>query len=178
MVAVTDRGSRLELYHSRIYGPAIDFSMYALQMEAEQGQVIRLYDASPVCNCHGWVFASGQFGLRDVDVPTILAEHNYVEVRNAEAGDLAVYFDAGRVTHTGLVRMVDVSGLILIESKWGPFGVYLHPPDRQPFDGICRYFRTSRADHRLTIQTVPSAAEDLDDLLARRSCGAERSVAP
>ena len=176
--AVTDLGTRMPLYHSRFYGPAAEVSLYTIQLEAEQGQVIRLYDANPVCNCHGWVFTGGEFALRDFDVPTILTEHGYFEVQELQPNDLAVYFDGSHVTHTGLVRLVDASGLIVIESKWGPFGVYLHPPYGQPFAGTCKYFRSHRSDHTLAIHPISSGASDTDSAITRATRRCDESLAP
>ena len=178
MEAVTDAGTKIPLYHSRFYGAAVEVSRYIVDMEAEQGQVIELYAENPACNCHGWVFTGGQFALRNFDVSSILRDHAYFEVLQVEANDLAAYFDGDRVTHTGVVRMVDPSGLILLESKWGPYGVYLHPPDRQPFAGKCRYFRTNRASHQLTIQAVARGEEEKDIVLTAWSCRVDGSLAP
>jgi hypothetical protein len=172
MEAVTDQGTKVPLFHSRFHGPAFDVSLFALQMEAEQGQIIRLCDANPSCNCHGWVFTGGQYVMRDVDVSTILNDNGYAEVAEARVDDLAVYIDGSRVTHTGVVRLVDASGVIVVESKWGPFGVYLHPPERQPFSGACRYFRGQRPSHRLAISPVESSRAEADGPIADRSCPA------
>jgi len=55
------------------------------------------------------------------------------------------------VIHTGLVRFVDDDGVILIESKWGPLGVYLHPPEAQPWGHDFTFYRSPRPGHLLRL---------------------------
>jgi hypothetical protein len=43
---------------------------------------------------------------------------------------------------------------MLDESKWGPFGVYLHGVDRQPFKGQCKFYRSERSGHQLTLRST------------------------
>jgi len=41
-----------------------------------------------------------------------------------------------------------------VESKWGPLGRYLHPPECQPWGGHFSYYRSSRDGHQLRIVTA------------------------
>jgi hypothetical protein len=114
-------------------------------------QLVRLSEPRVECNCHGWVFASGRFGVHEQYVPQILSDHAYQGVSQPRDGDLAVYRNAGQITHLGIVRWDD-RGRLRVESKWGPFGVFLHEPDRTPFPGQCTFFRGSRTGHALHLR--------------------------
>jgi hypothetical protein len=81
-----------------------------------------------------------------------LSDNGYQEVSEPQEDDLAIYTSAGKITHSGVVRMVDKHAPILIESKWGPLGVYLHAIDQQPFPGACKFFRSPRANDLLIMR--------------------------
>jgi hypothetical protein len=110
--------------------------------------LVKLVAPSLLSNCHGWLFTGGGFGILDPLVPTILEDNGYSVAEEARDGDLAVFRRGGEVKHSGLVRQ-DASGTILIESKWGPFGVYLHGPRSHPFAWDCTYYRSRRSGHLL-----------------------------
>jgi len=112
---------------------------------------IRIFNPTLACNCHGWIFANGKFGIGDADVPAILADNGYQPVDAPCDGDLAVYWTDDHPSHSGIVRISAKSELRLIESKWGPFGVYLHSPTVHPFRGGCCFYRTNRGSHANTI---------------------------
>ncbi len=108
-------------------------------------------------NCHGWVFSGGRYLIGGRDVPAILEDNGYQEVTEPRPGDLVVYRDdEGVVTHTGVVRYVTPGEPVLVESKWGNLGVYLHRVDDSPYGANCRYYRSTRSGHML--QAVPPAA--------------------
>jgi hypothetical protein len=65
--------------------------------------------------------------------------------------------------------MADKHAPILIESKWGPFGVYLHTVDMQPFRGSCKFFRSSRADHLLVLNRSDLDAATVSGQLPREA---------
>jgi len=117
-----------------------------------QTKVLRLTGPNADCNCHGWIFTGGQYGIRNSDVPMILADNGYLRVESPQEGDLAIYDNRGEYTHSGRVRLTRPEGGVLIESKWGPFGVFLHALDAQPFSGVCTFYRSPRSGHRLEIQ--------------------------
>jgi hypothetical protein len=62
-----------------------------------------------------------------------------------------VFRDAGgQIVHSGLVRAATDEGLILIESKWGKLGRFLHmPTDHCYRNSTCTYYRSGRAGHWL-----------------------------
>ena len=101
------------------------------------------------CNCHGYVFTGGQFCLSGQDVDAILEDNGYQPVSRVQANDVAVYRDSsGRITHTGIVRGLAGDQVILVESKWGLAGRFIHPHDRHPYnDHQCTFYRSPRAGH-------------------------------
>ena len=158
--ARTDQGRTVELFHFAIHTSTEEVERFMRASEALQQQVIRLRDADPKANCHGWVFTGGEYGVRDSDVRLILEDNGYTPTSDPRDGDLALYFQNGQLTHSGLARRPVPHGPILVESKWGPFGLYLHPPEKQPFSGLCQFYRSPRPSHLLTISTTapsPSA---------------------
>ncbi|MDZ4821116.1 MAG: hypothetical protein SGJ20_19295 [Planctomycetota bacterium] len=110
---------------------------------------VRLEPAMPGCNCHGWTFAEGQHCIHDKDVPQILQDNGYRQVTEPMSGDLAVCYNDNVIIHSGLVRSVRNGEVIRIESKWGPFGVFLHHPQAYPHPWT--YYRSERRGHRLEI---------------------------
>jgi hypothetical protein len=102
-------------------------------------------------NCHGWVFTGGRYWVRSNQVQTILEGNGYRAVGQPQAGDLVVYRNGrGEVSHTGLVRAGGKSGSLLIESKWGRFGRYVHGPQEHGYRGHeATYYRTARGSHLL-----------------------------
>lgn len=151
-VALTDLGREIELFH---YGEiqsaeAVESSM--LEMERYTHEVIRIEGPNTTSNCHGWVFTGGGFVVPSEQVDTILADNGYVPVERAQSGDVVIYRDdSGRPQHTGLVRYVGDDGMVLVESKWGPLGVFLHNPETQPYGQNYGFWRSPRLGHRLKI---------------------------
>src|SRR5262245_14190283 len=113
--------------------------------------VVRVRPPDTAANCHGWLFAGGEFGIPDAEVPAILADNGYASVEQAQEGDIAIYRSGEEITHSGLVRRSDSQAGVVIESKWGPFGVYAHAPTSLPFRGECAFYRSPRRGHRLAI---------------------------
>jgi len=148
--AVTDLGREIEMFrYGEVQSPeAVEASL--LELERFTHEVIRLEGPNSACNCHGWVFTGGTFGVQSKDVDTILADNGYEPVQPAQAGDLVVYRDdSGAALHTGLVRFVGDDGILLVESKWGPLGVFLHAPETQPYGQQFGFWRSPRQGHRL-----------------------------
>ena len=92
------------------------------------GRVIRHGPPGDTSNCHGWVFTGGRFLLTDSDVELILKENGYEEVVVPQTGDVVIYRAGGGITHTAVVRYVTEGQPVMVEGKWGLFGVFLHPP--------------------------------------------------
>lgn len=159
--AVTDQGTTIGLFHFKMHSTVAEIESYIRETEKGRSQLIRLAEANPASNCHGWLFTGGEYGVRDEDVPHILNDNGYVEVADAREGDLAVYSVGAQVSHTGIVRMKHKPSPTLIESKWGPMGVYLHAVDQLPFPGICRFYRSPREGHMLVIGNASAASATL-----------------
>jgi len=100
-------------------------------------------------NCHGWVFTGGRYWIDGVEVERILAENGYQRVTTPRPGDLAIYRNDSEITHSAVVRTVEADGLLLVESKWGQLGRYIHPADKLNFGHPPVYYRSSRQGHLL-----------------------------
>jgi len=99
------------------------------------------------------VFAGGRYGVPSTSVDIILADNGYTEVTEARQGDLVVYRnELGIPVHTGLVRFVGSDGLVLVESKWGPLGLFLHAPEAQPYGHRLGYYRSPRRGHWVALR--------------------------
>jgi hypothetical protein len=154
--ATTDAGRAVALFQFEVLTSVEQAEHAILAEERYQNQVIRLGVASSASNCHGWVFTGGRFGIRNPEVPAILTDNRYEPVTEVREGDLAIYTTGNEITHSGLVRVADSSGRVLVESKWGPFGVFLHAPESQPFSGTCAYYRSSRKGHLIGLPPMAS----------------------
>jgi hypothetical protein len=162
LTALTDLGSPLPLIAYTDTDSLDEAERAYLGEERFRHQLIRLAPPSTACNCHGWVYTGGRFAIQSRFIPDLLAENGYKEVAQPQADDLVIYRGAaGSIEHTGVVRMVGKDGLVLVESKWGPLGVYLHPVASQPYGVEHRYYRSPRAGHLVTIvpnSSVPKTA--------------------
>ena len=119
------------------------------------GNMIQRAPAGPLANCHGWVFLDGQYLISSDAVQRILDDNGYEVVEEALAGDVIIYRDDNRnIVHSGLVRGVLNDGSIIIESKWGVEGVFLHDPMGTPYSTNFEYYRSPRPTHRVKIVPV------------------------
>ena len=140
-VAVTDRGRELNL---RRWTPT-EGSRTAAPLQA-------FAENSPA-NCHGWVFTAGKYYLECDDVERILEDNGYEFCQSPLPGDLIVYRNPrGGISHTGLVQAVYLGGMVVIDSKWGLGGRFIHGPEQQPYGNRYGYFRSARQGHALAIR--------------------------
>jgi hypothetical protein len=161
--AHTDRDRIIPLYTR---GPADENNLLRSEKYHANNYSLALIRTAAIeqdYNCHGWIFTGGRYWVRGEFVDSILNDNGYQRVDQPRQGDLVVYRAAeGNVLHSGLVRVADDS-LILIESKWGTIGRYVHPPSEQPYSNCWTYYRSSRQGHLLNIgessPTVPAIAE-------------------
>lgn len=109
-------------------------------------KLIQTDGPDPRYNCHGWVFTGGRAWVRGGSVEQILEENNYQPVAKPSPGDVAVYRDrAGEVTHTAIVRGFTADGTVLLESKWGKLGRYIHTAEGHVYKvHACTYYTTPR----------------------------------
>lgn len=152
--AATDQGTKLVL-RELADGFDRDDSMLANAEERIllkthlNEEVIRRGAANDQSNCHGWVFAGGRFLLYRTDVELILRENGYREQAAARPGDLVVYREGRTIVHTGIVRYVTDEQPILVESKWGELGVFLHAVDKSVYGRNYTFYRSARSGHLL-----------------------------
>jgi len=86
-------------------------------------------------NCWGFTFNPRQCAINTgSDVQTILNDNGtQVFPPNLRLGDVICYRDNGVITHTGrVVALGPTSEPIMVQSKWGDWGEYLHAPDVVP----------------------------------------------
>lgn len=140
-VAVTDRGREVNLCR----WTQNEGSRTAAPFQA-------VSEFSPA-NCHGWVFTAGKYYLGCDDVERILEDNGYELYQSPLPGDLIVYRNAsGGITHTGLVQAVYLGGMVVIDSKWGLGGRFIHGPEEQPYGNRYGYYRSARQGHTLAIR--------------------------
>jgi hypothetical protein len=123
---------------------------------------IRTAPSDPSYNCHGWTFCGGRYVLTGDQVPIILQDNGYERISDPVPGDLAVYRDESQVVHTGIVRTACGGVPILVESKWGELGRFIHPAQLWPYAGAhCEFYRSSRWGHLLRgLDSASSSAVD------------------
>ena len=119
------------------------------------GTVIQRASADPLANCHGWVFLDGHYLISGESVQRILDDNGYEVVEETMAGDVIIYRDSDfNIVHSGVVRGVLDDGTVIIESKWGSEGVFLHNPKDTPYMATFEYYRSPRPMHRVKIVPV------------------------
>lgn len=143
LVGVTDRGREVLLYRWRPED-GVGFGVPNAPLPTADNSR---------ANCHGWVFTAGDHLLWRDGVELILQDNGYEPCQSPRPGDLIVYRNAlGEVTHTGLVKTTLFVGGLMIESKWGVGGRFVHRPDQQPYGNNYSYYRSARQGHVLAIR--------------------------
>lgn len=111
-------------------------------------------------NCHGWVFLRGKFLIFAEQVERILRENGYRAVAEPKAGDVIIYRDAdNEILHSGLVWWVGPQGQVLVHSKFGVSGRYLHSPTEQPYGERFAYYRADRRRHAVRLRSAETAIQ-------------------
>jgi len=113
-------------------------------------RLIRTGPATEVTNCHGWVFTAGEYWLAPDDVELILTDNNYESVSEPGPGDLVIYREGSKLLHSGVVRTLMNDGSILVESKWGWMGTFIHPVGGTCYGRGVTYYHSLRGGHTLT----------------------------
>jgi hypothetical protein len=156
--AITDRGTLIQLREPvevRENEVLSDVEDRYFQNIRLKNQVIRHSAPDDRSNCHGWIFTGGRFILSGDDVDLILKENEYTKQDSPQQGDLVIYRSGGMITHTAVVQLVAEDQAVLVRSKWGSLGVFVHPIDKSPYGTDYTFHRSTRAGHLLT--TAPSA---------------------
>lgn len=130
-------------------------------------KLIRVAPPSDVCNCHGWVFTGGRYWLGPDDVQRILEDNAYQPVSDPRPGDLVIYDDGMKISHTAVVKAVVPGGPVLVEGKWGWMGVFLHAVDSSCYGDRVTYFRGPRTSHVLAgLAPAPPAQSPVANLIS------------
>lgn len=160
-VAVTDRNRPISVYRlSDAESDANDTGDSVVMDVAES--TIQRGPPSLDANCHGWVFLDSQFMINGDAVQHILDDNAYELVEEPKPGDVIIYRDVNRhIIHSGLVRGILNDDTVIIESKWGTEGVFLHDPDGTPYTVDYEYYRSPRSDHR--VKLVPADELPVDE---------------
>jgi hypothetical protein len=138
--AVTDRGREVQLCRWTQDG-------------GSKATPVHPTSANDLANCHGWVFTDGQYLLWSKGVERILEDNGYELSQSPLPGDLIVYRNAsGGISHTGLVQAVYLGGLVVIDSKWGLGGRFIHGPEQQPYGNRYGFYRSARQGHTVAIR--------------------------
>ena len=89
--------------------------------------------------CHDWTFGGSKYS-DGCPVPTLLAD--YEPTNKPRPGDIVVYWGSnGEAVHSGIVRAVGADEFVVIESKWGHMGRYLHLTGISHFPSRFNYYR-------------------------------------
>jgi hypothetical protein len=163
--AVTDAGTELAVFAPNLppEGAAPVNEDGTLRGSRLKLGVLHVGPPTPDYNCHGWVFLGGRHWLCDEQVDQVLEDNGYCPVSDPRPGDVLVYRDGeGTAVHSGVVRTAG-DGLVLVESKWGSLGRYLHAPTDHIYGDVSRtYYRSPRRGHLLTLhEPSPPAAAPL-----------------
>lgn len=150
----TDAGQPIPVYRAMAHPDAESSTSAEVTYLRNQSLDFKVIQTGPPdlkYNCHGWVFTGGRCWIRGGTVDQILRENRYQIVSRPEPGDVAVYRQPnGEVMHTALVRALSEDGTILLESKWGKVGRFIHTATQHVYDGYsCTYYRTTRGGHLL-----------------------------
>ena len=160
-VGISDRGREIPLFRSA--SVSIDpRQAYHLEHQAQRpdrkNAVIARGVPDADSNCHGWVFAGGEFLLDAPGLTVILEDNGYAPCSAPQAGDVVVYFDHGDVpVHTGVVSGLLHDGTVIVESKWGIDGRYLHRPEDQPYSNSFAFYRSQRGGNGILVREANSA---------------------
>ena len=90
---------------------------------------MKVAPASRSYNCHGLLFGNRQKWIGDPR--PWLEEQGYALVgthpaATARPGDIVLYWKTGQVTHSGRVSSIGQGNRVIVHSKWGELGEYLH----------------------------------------------------
>ncbi len=150
----TDQGRSVPVHRSigRLTFTPDFMAKQSAQLRAWQfsERVITVTLSDSDCNCHGWVFTGGRYWVASTEVPLILQDNGYQPTDAPQAGDVIVYQKDGVLVHTGIVRLANPETEVLVESKWGILGRFIHPPEIHPYgDCLWTYHRSPRRGHIL-----------------------------
>jgi hypothetical protein len=152
--ALTDAGNTVALFQVKPGCVSPNETTSPDEAISRRGMTRKVIQTGPIhddCNCHGWVFTGGHCWVLGNSVEQILKENRYQIVSSPNAGDLAVFRDdRGEVMHSGLVHSISTDGVVLLESKWGSLGRYIHTASDHIYAAYhCTYYHSPRNGHLL-----------------------------
>ncbi len=98
----------------------------------------RVNEPTAVYNCHSyaWYYTSIYNPYWICDVGPFIDDNacsTAFDVNSAQVNDIVVYLNENGVPlHSGVVSSIDSSGNLIVKSKWGQAGVYIHAIDSVP----------------------------------------------
>jgi len=156
IVLTTDLGHPVRTHRLLGAGEQPSASMLAAQQRMiEQwdmhDRVIQLPHGWQECNCHGFAYTGGRYWVPGEQVEKILEDNGYHPQPLPRADDLAIYRDReGTILHTGIVCGLASDGVILVESKFGRAGRFIHRHEQVPYPSEnCTFYRSAREGHLL-----------------------------
>ena len=128
----TSKGTRIRNWQRREQPVEALLDAARFATEGHHGRVLRSLTSR--YNCIGMAFANRRTCIEPTEVPLILKDDEYVEVRRVAdvmPGDLVVYEDVDGISHVAVVvsnvsRLQDGDSTIQVVSQWGSDGEYLH----------------------------------------------------
>jgi hypothetical protein len=151
-IAHTDKGREVQLMRLAHdpKGDAEDEATYVRSLGLDF-QVIRTAPGDDSYNCHGWVFVESRAWVSGESVDAILHDNGYQTVSKPGVGDVVIFRGPdAKVSHTALVRAITDDGRVILESKWGKMGRYLHPLDQHAYTHHqASFYHVRRAGHQL-----------------------------
>lgn len=120
-------------------------------------QFIRTGPPEESYNCHGWTFARGRRALDISEVQMLLNNGLYRKVEYPESGDIVIYYDSqGDICHSGVVKATGNNGFVLVESKWGSAGRFLHMVRLPKVQTRYEFYRRAQRGPRSTVIPKPT----------------------
>ncbi len=154
---LTDSGTRINAHlpvESVVQDMKIEDERALLHDMHVTMHIIQHEPANDDSNCHGWVFTGGKYWILGKSVDPILEQNHYEPTTSPQPGDLVVYRNDAKVSHTAIVRYVTDGMPVLVEGKWGALGVYLHAVEESCYGRNFMFYRSPRKGHQLT-ETLP-----------------------
>jgi hypothetical protein len=158
--ATTDAGTKIPMLIPNNLQDLTDPRMLerAKRSTTAAHQLIQTGSLEPAVNCHGWVFTMGRAWVSGAVVDSILKDNGYSIAKSPAVGDVVIYRSSeNAVLHSGLVRTVTPEGRVLVESKWGSLGTYIHLAADTGYGERIQFYRTVRPTHLLRGLTPPSS---------------------
>lgn len=138
---LTPNGSEVPAYYDLCNLAKPSSRLLNAEVEIEYPNAVRIKEPSGKYNGHSYAWHSQEEGnLYWINDPSAYyMDGSYYQVEYPAVGDIVCYFDiTGENIHSGIVvdktseTMFDVDSIV-VESKWGIYGVYRHKVDECPY---------------------------------------------